>query len=234
MSPSQLLFEQALTDFVCNFLEHPYDAYTEHGQHALFYADLMQRFPESERYACWQGRRICVLQKEYPTAHDLGKPRRQHWDVALLKTPLESVKDAYDYLRLAAVVEFGLNATEEHLADDVERLCHAGANLERRYVVHLYRLSVPGNRFSGRDWSAKARKLLSTEDVARYTVGNDVTAYYGMHDDTGLHRARAYQITDGRITDLSIAVRPSLVHPPASFGDWLACPVLLRAMLPFP
>ncbi len=214
MMPKLSLLEHTLTDFVRNFIEHPYDAYTEHGQHALFYADLLHRIPPGERYACCQGRRICVLQKEYPTAHHLGKPRRQHWDVALLKTPLESANCSYDYLRLSAVVEFGLNEMETHLADDVARLCHCGANVEHRYVVHLYRLSAPGKQFSGRDWSAKARKILSAEDVACYTLCNCVTACYGIQDDTDRHRARACRIINGCVTDLLSAQgqAPSTVY----------------------
>ena len=96
---------------------------------------------------------MCVLQKEYPTADALGKPKRQHWDIAVLKNPLACLpgkQPPYDYLCLAAVIEFGLNEAREHLEDDIDRLRHPGANVEQGYFVHLYRLTAPTVKLSGR------------------------------------------------------------------------------------
>jgi len=63
----------------------------------------------------------------------LGKPQRQHWDIALIQSPPQhnhfSNISTYDYLKLAAVVEFGLNENIVHLQDDIERLSHARANV---------------------------------------------------------------------------------------------------------
>ncbi len=42
--------QQALEEFVLNFIEHPYLAYTEHGLHALFFSDLLNRLPSLDRY----------------------------------------------------------------------------------------------------------------------------------------------------------------------------------------
>jgi hypothetical protein len=82
-----------------------------------------------------------VIQKEYPTAHDLGKSKRQHWDLAVIKTPPESLpggdQPTYDYLRLAPAVEVGLNEPEEHLREDIRRLFHEKVNIDQGFVLHL-------------------------------------------------------------------------------------------------
>lgn len=86
---------------------------------------LYNAIPEEQRYITWQNQKVSTLQKEYPTASNLGKPQRQHWDIAVLSTPPESVMigaNSYDYLRLAAVIEFGMNETEEHLIQAIRHL----------------------------------------------------------------------------------------------------------------
>jgi len=75
---------KTVVDFCKDFIQDPYLCYTEHGQHALFYTMLYNALPPDQRTATWEGRSICLLQKEYPTAGKLGKPTRQHWDIALL------------------------------------------------------------------------------------------------------------------------------------------------------
>jgi len=62
---------QTIAAFCVEFVDHPYLCYTEHGQHALFYTKLYSALPEELRYATWQQQKICVLQKEYPTAKNL-------------------------------------------------------------------------------------------------------------------------------------------------------------------
>jgi hypothetical protein len=127
---------QAIEVFCVEFVNHPYLCYTEHGQHAMFYTRLYNLLPEEERYVSYQNQRVCILQKEYPTATNLGKSQRQHWDVSVLSTPptSQSRKEGYDYLPLLASIEFGLNATEEHLKDDIERLGHADANVTQWFI----------------------------------------------------------------------------------------------------
>ncbi len=149
---------------------------------------------------------VCVIQKEYPTACALGKPQRQHWDIALLKIPAESACDSYDYLKLAAVVEFGMNEAESHLIDDVARLSHPGANVDRAFTVHLYRLSRPGAPFSGRDWSTRSARIITPERIAKLTQDKPITAYYALHDDTGKYPTAAYRIQNGVAAPL--ALRP--------------------------
>jgi len=68
---------QTIIQFCTEFMEHPYLCYTEHGQHALFYARLYNALSPEHRYTIWRGQKIGVVQKEYPTAGKLGKPRRQ-------------------------------------------------------------------------------------------------------------------------------------------------------------
>jgi hypothetical protein len=48
------------------------------------------RYPGYEKDGnCYK---VCAIQKEYPTAHKIGKSIRQNWDIAVIKTPLEIVE----------------------------------------------------------------------------------------------------------------------------------------------
>jgi hypothetical protein len=201
------VIRKAIQDFCLEFYEHPYLCYTEHGQHALFYSMLYNALPPEQRYAEWQGKRICVIQKEYPTAGNLGKPQRQHWDISVIKTPLECLagtsRYSYDCLKLAAAIEFGLNECLEHLLDDVNRISHADANVEHGFIVHLYRLSKAGAKFSSRDWSPLAKRIASVEDIAQLTIDKKVEIYYGMADSTGKHTSGVWLIKQGEMTQIN-------------------------------
>jgi len=208
---------QVVQQFCLEFLENPYLCYTEHGLHALFFTRLYQALPDYQRYTCWEGQRVSVLQKEYPSAHPLGKPKRQGWDIALIKTPPESSagtgKPAYDYLRLAAVVEFGLNEAVENLEDDLQRLCHDAANVDHGFLVHLYRLSESGSLFSGRDWPANSARILSVDEVADVakgtnTTGKPIEIFYGLYDRTGRYLSGIWWITRDEIRRLDQASAP--------------------------
>src|SRR6266508_1418455 len=103
------LTRKTIIEFCKEFLLRPYLCYTEHGLHALFFARLYHALPMDARYTRCNGLELCVLQKEYPTAHNLGKSQRQHWDISLVKTPVNAPQRpcCFDYLPLAAVLEFG-------------------------------------------------------------------------------------------------------------------------------
>jgi hypothetical protein len=139
-------------------------------------------------------------------AANLGKPRRQHWDIAMIKTPPESrVSDralSYGYLKLTAAVEFGMNEAEEHLIEDIERLCHPDSNVEQGFIIHLYRLSRPGGRCSNRDWSSRSRLILSKEDVAELARNQPVGVYCGIHDGAGKCASGAWPLNHGEIDSL--------------------------------
>ena len=191
---------EVLHEFCSRFVEDPYLCYTEHGWHAFFYTLLYNALPVRERYTTWQGHKMCVVQKEYPTAGALGKPKRQHWDIAVISSPPQSAKaepSSYDYLRLAAAVEFGMNEPEEHLLDDIERLCHPEANLEHGFIVHLYRLSQAGAKISERDWSSESKQVLALEQVAGLAAGKPVEVFYALGDSTCKHGCGAWVIRDG-------------------------------------
>ncbi|MEA3408359.1 MAG: hypothetical protein U9R48_09830 [Chloroflexota bacterium] len=195
-----------ITDFVQEFVENPYLCYTEHGLHALLYTMLYNALPAEQRYATWKGHKVCVVQKEYPTAGRLGASKRQNWDISLLKTPPVSLypdeANAFDYLRLTAVVEFGMNATKEHLARDIECLDHKDANLDHGFAIHLYRLSKSKCKFSRRDWSPNARSILGKEKVAQMIAGTEVEVLYAMYDATGKHENGAWHLVGDSITRL--------------------------------
>jgi hypothetical protein len=156
---------QVCQEFAIEFLEKPYLCYTEHGLHALLFARLLNALPHGEQFVEWDIHKVCVLQKEYPTAHDLGKSKRQHWDLAVVKSPPESLPPSdlrpYDCLRLASAIEVGLNEPKEHLREDIRRLYHQEANIDHGFVLHLYRLSRPGSKVSRRDRSSSSRKIFS-------------------------------------------------------------------------
>ena len=196
------LVREAILSFCREFIEYPYLCYTEHGQHARFYRQLYQSIPEETRYLDWEGHKTCVIQKEYPTAGKLGKPQRQHWDIAVLQSPAESITEgpgAFDYLRLGAVVEFALNEGEEHLIDDIERLSHTDANLAQGFIVHLYRLSQPGSPISGRDWSPNSAQVLTAENIRWLSIDKPVEIYLAVSDSTNTHTNGIWRIIDGEV-----------------------------------
>jgi hypothetical protein len=167
---------------------------------------LYNVLPEEQRYFTYINHKICVLQKEYPTAGLLGKPRRQHWDIAVLKSPPEGDTGRariYDYFKLYAVIEFGLNEPKEYLIDDIERLCHQEANLEHSFIVHLYRLSESGNLTSGRDWSSKSPQIMTAEDIRQLSVGKPVEIYLGLFDSTGMHSNGVRRNRDGVLEEIN-------------------------------
>ncbi|MFP3897650.1 MAG: hypothetical protein ACLFV5_12555 [Anaerolineales bacterium] len=196
-----------ITDFVREFVENPYLCYTEHGLHARLYTMLYDALPAEARYTIWSGQKVCVLQKEYPTAVCLGAARKQNWDISLLKTPPVSLQpeetNAFDYLYLSAVVELGMNATKEHLARDIERLNHCKANLDQGFVIHLYRLSKSKCQFSRRDWSSNSGRILHKEKVAQMIAETDVQVLYGMCDATGKHKNGAWHLAGDSVKELA-------------------------------
>lgn len=179
---------ESLQNLCFEFVESPYLAYTEHGVHALFYQRLLDAIPENRRYVDWLEQHTLVVQKEYPTATNLGKSKRQHWDVSIIRNPPKSLcegKDSFDYLRLEAAIEFGLNADEEHIQEDLRRLTHAQANLDSAFAVHLVRISGTGeSRFSGRDASPRSSivSLADVERLARLRKHQEVDIYYAVSD----------------------------------------------------
>jgi hypothetical protein len=163
------------------------------------------------------GQKVCAIQKEYPTAGNLCKPRRQHWDIAIIKSPAESVpekKHSYDYLMLEAIVEFGMNVAKDHLDDDIKRVCHGDANADHRYIIHLYRLSKAGNQFSMRDWSPSSTQVLTVADVKVMSpVGQSVSIFYGMYDDTDKSKNGVWLIKDGAEPEKIICKRENHYPP---------------------
>ena len=192
--------------FTLEFIRNPYLCYTEHGLHALFYTMLYNALHPDQRYTTWNNQKVCVIQKEYPTAGKLGKPRRQHWDIAVIKTPPSSIiskdKHSYDYLKLSSVVEFGMNESEEHLVDDIERLSHEDANVDQGIIVHLYRLSESGAKLSGRDKSARSKQILFKETISEIGLDKPIEIYYGLFDNTGTYESGAWLIYNGSIEHL--------------------------------
>ena len=199
---------KVIEDFCTEFVNFPYLCYTEHGLHARFYCLLYNALPTNQRYIEWEGKKICVIQKEYRTATNLGKSKRQNWDIAILQHLQEQHGDknyAYDYLSLNSVVEFGLNAGENHLIDDVKRLCHSESNVKNKFIVHLYRISGPGRkRISHRDVSTNSKKLLKRERVQELIQNNDVKVYFGLFDSTRQYQSGVWRL-DKKITALQVA-----------------------------
>lgn len=198
--------KSTIIDFCNEFVDNPYLCYTEHGQHARFYTLLYNKLSENERYIKCGSYKVCVIQKEYPTADSLGKPKRQHWDIAIIdsnKVNLNAQSVKYDYMYLNSVVEFGLNETKNHLIDDVERLSHPKANVANKFIVHLYRISGEGNdKISQRDWSPNSKRLISPEEIFIYVKETDVEVYLGVFDCTGKYPTGIWNINKLGVTKI--------------------------------
>ena len=199
------IIEHITSEFCRDFLRNPYLCYTEHGLHALYFTKLYNALPEDSRHVNWKGAKVCIIQKGFPTQSNLGKPQRQHWDIAVIKNPPTSdhLKFSYDYLRLSSVIEFGLNEAEAHLVDDIERLCHADANNEHGILVHLYRLSKAGQKFSNRDWSPNSPRIISLDRAKALVADKPLELYYAIYDSTHHYDNSAFHIKNGTINQLA-------------------------------
>jgi len=195
------IIRKAVRDFCLEYVEHPYLSYTEHGQHALFFQRLYKLIPPSKRHFLWNGNRACIIQKEYPTASNLGKPTRQHWDIAVIKIPPKSTEDrhSFDYFKLDGVVEFGMNEAYDHLQDDVERMSHPDSNLDYGIAVHFHRLSKPGGFISGRDWSPKSKRIVNKDDLLEMVVNLPIEIWYAMSDSTKSYENGVWRINTSGI-----------------------------------
>jgi len=191
------LVEHAIEDFCLGFLESPYLCYTEHGLHAMFYHRLMDALPNKRKYMRVDGREICTVQKEYKMGNKVGKSRKAHWDIAVLEENQSADRENwYDLLGLNSVVEFGLNAQEGHLEDDVKRLSHGESGVQNRFIVHLYRYS---KSITKRDWQNEHEAFISPEEIdAKIREhGSRVVAYFALVDDTDGSKQGPWRI-DGK------------------------------------
>jgi len=164
---------------------------------------LYDALPEDARHVPFEGKTVCTIQKEYPTATKLGKPRRQNWDVCVIRVPPSALPGGeypYDYLTLDSVIEFGLNEERDHLEDDIRRLSMARSYVDNAFIVHLYRLSrgAHGKKASDRDWSPKSKLILRTEEVAKILGDNEIELFYGMYDESGTYETGAWRIRQGQ------------------------------------
>jgi len=189
------LVHSVLRDFCLEFYSEPYLCYTEHGLHALFFSRLYDALPEDRRYFEWNGQKVCAIQKEYATADDLGKSKRQHWDIAVLRNPpVTRMEHPYDFFEIDAAVEFGLNEGKDHLLEDMRRLSHPSSNVKTGYAVHLYRIS---EGVSKRDLSPRSARIWPGESAAEKDKllaevrKTNVTVYYVFVDATSTRQPEA-------------------------------------------
>jgi hypothetical protein len=211
MTTMRALVRDTIQDFCCEFTQNPYLCYTEHGQHALFFSRLLAAMPDAARYAMWRGQRVCTIQKEYPTAASLGKSKRQHWDISLLEHPLVSKpgsQSPYDFLRLSAVVEFGMNEASAHLTDDIARIRHPDSQVAYGFVVHLVRLSDGKDHFSMRDQSPASKRIADLAAIVdalqeaydTATAATPVEVWYAVADLTASREVGVWRV---HMTDAS-------------------------------
>ena len=191
------IIKNTIKEFCLEFLQSPYICYTEHGLHAFFYHKLYSRIPEDKKYIQLEKESICIIQKEYPTASNLGKSKRQHWDIAVIESPPKNFLDKhlpYDYLSLNSVIEFGMNNNRDHLREDIRRLSHPDSNVTNKYIIQLYRISEP--KFSNRDLSPKSKKILKLNDVKNLVKGRNVEIYFGIVNSTQKQENGLWQINN--------------------------------------
>jgi hypothetical protein len=205
------LTRREVVAFCKEFLKEPYLCYTEHGQHARFACQLYHALREDERYQMVGAHRMCRVQKEYPTNMHLDRSRRQHWDVSLIarwpETPAGPVH--YDHLSLATVVEFGLNCTQMHLEDDIERLSHPDSNVHQGFIAHLYRLSVAKSRPTRRDLSPRSKQLRAADAIQPLLAGTNIEVYFGVYDPTNKNPTGLWRITAAEIAPITPATPPA-------------------------
>jgi len=163
--PSDLawIVRQTAIGLVQEYMAQPYLARSEHGLHVLYFDKLWDALPPNRRYVTVGQHRLCAIQKEYPTDGALGKPKRQNWDIALLKEPMDGIcsdRCPLESLPLAAVIEFGLNEASDLLCDDLCRLSRA-TQVDYGLIVHLYRLTASKQQLSGKDWSTNSKRILN-------------------------------------------------------------------------
>ena len=182
------LVEDTIRSFCLEFLDNPYLCYTEHGLHALFYHQLMNNIPKNRRYIKPDGKRICVVQKEYPMAEKRkADSKRAHWDIAIL-SPKQVVdgKKWYDRLKLNSVVEFGLNEKKDHAIDDINRIDYNQRNgsIQNGFIVHFYRYSKSMTR---RDWQNRHKGYARPSDLQKkIRRKQNILAYWLLIDgETG-------------------------------------------------
>lgn len=195
--------ESILAEFAVEFFRHPYVCYNEHGLHAWLFCKIYQSLSLSERSGILDDQYVSIVQNEYPTAHDLDKSRRQNWDISILRQPLEPLNDKpskYDYLKLDAVIEMGLNATKSHLVEDVRRMEHEKANVSHKYILHFYRLS---DGYSGRDLKPNHKSIMSKEEAQMAIGERDVVVYYVIFDSTGKLENGVWEIRNTGIRKLN-------------------------------
>jgi hypothetical protein len=121
----------------------------------------------------------------------------------LTKSVRNEKPNSYDYLKVLAAIEFGMNEPENHLKEDIRRLCDDGANLEHCFIVHLYRLSKGGTWFSGRDWSSDSGQIVSRQKVRSLSINNQVEIFYGLAGvATGIHEKGLWYFKDGEEVQL--------------------------------
>ncbi len=207
--------EATIIEFCREFIEKPYLCYTEHGLHARFYYLLSIAFSNEglPLIGKFQDKDVCLIQKEYPTEGNLGKARRQNWDISIIdyeNARIEAIPGLnnkqcdYDYLKLHSVIEFGLNAgverkpdknnlqddmiEQEHLFDDIDRLsktCH----VKNKYIIHTYRLSK-GN--SSRDWSPDSTLIFRHGSQLNINESKKTTVL--IQEELGKHQANDIEV----------------------------------------
>ncbi len=84
-----------------------------------------------------------------------------------------------------------MNEAKEHLVEDIRRLDHADSNVDKKYIVHIYRLS---KRFSTRDWSPKSKRILTLEEIEDCQK-DDVEIHFVQVDSTKTHEKGYWHIT---------------------------------------
>ncbi len=196
------IIRNAIKDYCIEFTKYPYLCYTEHGLHALFFNRLYTNIPKERHYFEWEGKKVCVIQKEYPTASKLDKPTRQHWDISIIKTPPEVVPKrdtTYDFLRLYAAIEFGMNEGQEHLIEDIRRLSHPESYVDNKFVVHFYRIS---DLISGRDWTPRSKRILSTTEIQSFVGDSEVEVFFAQVDETKTHETGFWHINKSSVTKI--------------------------------
>jgi hypothetical protein len=165
--------EEAIDRLVCDFLRHPFRHRAESNAHAEVYGRLTAAGDLSGLHTLRSGEPVQLVHREWPEGYaadrsggyrlneiwPLGGPTqsarrpvgRGNYDLAILEPEAVAacpgvVEYADGRISPLVAVEFGLNASYEHLREDVAKL--NSNRIPHSYVVHLLRPDAGPDNFA--------------------------------------------------------------------------------------
>jgi hypothetical protein len=87
-----------------------------------------------------------------------------------------------------------MNASRDHLQEDIRRLTHKEANLDIGFAIHFSRICEPGKGMSRRDCSSASKEICTLEQAQEIQRSGTAIVYYVMSDPTGVHQSGFWEV----------------------------------------